>query len=132
MFRSHSTTVDKCSQHFIGTELSTLGCFWCRGRKLTTQCFDHRARKMYIHLWFWQSRLSINKPFRFYYGTKLQICHHLYYTWPLLSVLKYFKFVQFYNEFNLMRSKGLPSVLVSELVSKIRPATLTAKLRTAF
>ena len=23
MFRSHSTTVDKCSQHFIGTELST-------------------------------------------------------------------------------------------------------------
>ena len=60
MFRRNSTIVDKCSQHFIGTELSTLG--------LT---FDHRARKMYVHLWFWQSRLSTNKPFRDYYGTQL-------------------------------------------------------------
>ena len=31
-----------------------------------------------------------------------------------------------------MRSKGLPSVLVSELVSKIRSATLTEKLRPRF
>ena len=31
-----------------------------------------------------------------------------------------------------MRSKGLPSVLVSELVSKRRFATPTTKLRTAF
>ena len=30
-----------------------------------------------------------------------------------------------------MRSKGFPSVLVSELVSKIRSATLTAKLQIA-
>ena len=32
--------------------------------------FGHRARKIYVHLWFWQSRLSINKPFRDYYGTQ--------------------------------------------------------------
>ena len=37
MFRRNSTIADKCSQHFIGTELSTLGRFWCRGRKLTTR-----------------------------------------------------------------------------------------------